>query len=222
MAKKIKPGDFFAVQAREQWSTAEAVHVRPGHFWVVQASSNFKVAIADKRLTLGGTIFAKGDIIVHIGRYFDRDVSDPSGLTFEEWQPITVFSEKDVGKTLTITGGVIQVNRTRREDVCWGDHTPEVNSKKILKVDTAVGGWVDLEGGRIRNPPSAGDFVVNATELRAVAFSMEALDRPLPLSEVSVRRSGRLAAVVSVPPAPLAKRYTMDVRIDSEIREKCW
>ena len=166
--------------------------------------------------------FAQGDIIVRIGRYFDRDISDPSGLTFEEWQPITVFSEEDVGKTLSICGGVVKVNRSTRQDVCWGNHVPEVNSKKILKVDTAVGGWVDLEGGRIRNPPSAGDFVVNATELRAVAFSMEALDRPLPLSEVSVRRSGRLAAVVRVPPAPLAKRYTMDVRIDSEIRALCW
>ena len=32
----------------------------------------------------------------------------------------------------------------------------------------------------------------------------------------------RLAAVVSVPPAPLAKRYELDDRIYSEIREKCW
>ena len=30
----------------------------------------------------------------------------------------------------------------------------------------------------------------------------------------------RLAAVVSVPPAPLAKRYKMDDRIESEIRER--
>ena len=105
-----------------------------------------------------------------------------------------------------------------RPDVCWGDHIPRVDSKKILQVDSAVGGWVMLEGGRIRNPPTAGDFVVNATELRSVGFSMEPLGRPLPLSEVTIRRSGRLAAVVSVPPAPLPKRYELDARIDNEIR----
>ena len=109
-----------------------------------------------------------------------------------------------------------------RPDVCWGDHIPRVDSKKILQGDSAVGGWVMLEGGRIRNPPTAGDFVVNATELRSVGFSMEPLGRPLPLSEVTIRRSGRLAAVVSVPPAPLDKRYTLDVRNDSEIRALCW
>ena len=224
LARKLKPGDFFAVQARELWSTSEDIHVRPGHFWVAQAASNFRLEIADKRLTLGGTTFAKGDLIVHIGRYFDRDVSDPSGLTFEEWQPLTVFSEEDVGKTLTIAGGVIKVNGTTREDVCWGAYTPDVHAKKITRVDSAMGGWVELlGGGRFRNPPTAGDFVVNSTELRAVSFSMEAInDRPFPLREVAVRKSGRLAAIVSVPPAPLPKRYQMDARIDSEIREKCW
>ena len=173
-------------------------------------------------MTLGGTIFAKGDIIIRVGRYFDRSVADPSGLSFEEWQPLAVFAAEDVGKMLTIVGGVIKVNRTTRADVCWGDHVPDVPSKKILKVDTGVGGWVDLEGGRIRNPPTAGDFVVNATELRSIGFSMEPVGRQLPLSEVAVRRSGRLAAVVSVPPGPLPKSYTLDARIDSEIRALCW
>ena len=109
-----------------------------------------------------------------------------------------------------------------RPDVCWGDYGPTVDSKKILEVDTAVGGWVTLEGGRIRNPPTAGDFVVNATEPRSVGFSMEPIGRRLPLMEVAIRRSGRLAAVVSVPPPPLEKRYTLDARNYSEIRALCW
>ena len=178
---------------------------------------------ADKRMSLGGTVFDKGDLIIKIGRYFDRDVSDPSGLTFEEWQPIVVFTEDDVGKTLNILGGVVKVGRCTRVDVCWAADPPTVHNKTIAKVDASTGGWVEFrEGGRIRNPPSAGDFVVNATELRAVNFSMLPLGRPLPLQEVSVRRSGRLAAVVSLPPAPLPKRYELDARIDNEIRAQCW
>ena len=60
------------------------------------------------------------------------------------------------------------------------------------------------------------------TELRAINFSMEPIGRQLPLSEVRVRRSGRLAAVVSVPPPPLPKRYTMHATNDNEIRAACW
>ena len=223
LARKLKPGAFFAVQARELWSTAEVVHARPGHFWVSQAPSNYRVEAADKRLTLGGTVFNKGDIIIKIGRYFDRDVSDPEGLTFEEWQPLTVFTQEDVGKVLNIAGGIIKLNRTTRPEVCWASDPPEVNSKKISKVDTSTGGWVEFQGGgRIRNPPSAGDFIVNATELRAINFFMEPIGRQLPLSEVTVRRSGRLAAVVSLPPAPMPKRYTLHATIDNEIRAQCW
>ena len=223
LARKLKPGEFFAVQARERWSTAEEQHLRPGHFWVAQAPSNYRVEAVDKRMSIAGTVFSAGDYIVRIGRYFDRDVSDPSGLTFEEWQPITVFSDDDVGKTVNIVGGVVKVNRTTRPEVYWSGEPPEVISKQISKVDSATGGWVDfVGGGRIRNPPAAGDFVVNATELRAVNFSMLPLDRQLPLQQVTVRRSGRLAAVVSVPPAPLPKRYELDARIDNEIRAQCW
>ena len=92
---------------------------------------------------------------MRIGRYFDRDISDPSGLTFEEWQPITVFSEEDVGKTLSICGGVVKVNCSTRQDVCWGNHVPEVNSKKILKVDSCwwLGG---PRGGKDQEPTVRG------------------------------------------------------------------
>ena len=197
--------------------------MRPGHFWVAQAPSNYRVEQAEKRMSIGGTVFSKGDFIVRIGRYFDRDVSDPSGLTFEEWQPIAVLHEGDVGKVLSIAGGVIKVGRTVRPDVYWAGDPPYVHSKTISKIDASPGGWVEFQGGgRIRNPPSAGDFVVNATELRAIAFSMQPLDRQLPLSEVTVRKSGRLAAIVSVPPGPLPKRYSLDVTNDNEIRAKCW
>ena len=72
------------------------------------------------------------------------------------------------------------------------------------KVDTSIAGWVEFQGGgRIRNPPTAGDFVINATELRAINFSMQPLGRQLPLNEVTVRKSGRLAAVVRLPPCLL-------------------
>ena len=223
LARRLKPGAFFAVQAREQWSLAEAVHLRPGHFWVAQAPSNYRLEAVEKRMSIGGSVFSKGDFILRVGRYFDRDVSDPSGLTFEEWQPLAVFHDDDVGKVLTIVGGVIKLNRTLRPDVFWAGDPPDVNGKKISKVDASAGGWVEFQGGgRIRNPPTHGDFVVNATELRAVNFSMEPLGRPLPLSEVTVRKSGRLAAVVSVPPAPLPTRYTLHATIDNEIRAECW
>ena len=206
-----------------RWSTAEAVHERPGHFWVAQAPANYRAVKIEKRTTIAGTLFAVGDIMVKIGRYFDRDVADPSGLTFEEWQAVAVFSEEDEGKVLTIAGGAIKLNRTTRPDVCWGDYIPQVNQRKILKVDSSAGGWVELEGSsRFRNPPTAGDFVVNATELRAVNFTMTPVGRPLPLNQVTVRKSGRLSAVVSVPPAPLPKRYTLDTTNDNEIRAKCW
>ena len=36
LAKKLKPGDFVAVQARERWSTSEDMHFRAGHFWLAR------------------------------------------------------------------------------------------------------------------------------------------------------------------------------------------
>ena len=128
LAKKLKPGDFFAVQARERWSTAEVVHERPGHFWVAQTRlSGPCITVAEKRMTVNGTIFAKDDIMIWVGRYFDRDVADPTGLTFEEWQPLTVFSQDDVGKTLTIDGGAIKVNRIAQPHTNPNPNPPNPN-----------------------------------------------------------------------------------------------
>ena len=74
-----------------------------------------------------------------------------------------------------------------------------------------------------KNPPpnqdSDGSFIINATELRAVNFSMLPAVGPLPLAEI--RRSGRLAKVVITPPAPRASEYIMPQEIDNMIRASC-
>ena len=84
----------------------------------------------EKRITIAGTQFAIGDIMVKIGRYFDRDIADQTGLTFEEWQPVAVFGEEDTGKVLSIAGGAIKLNRTSRPDVCGPRVTTSPWSKR--------------------------------------------------------------------------------------------
>ena len=86
IVKKLKPGDFIAVQARAEWSQTEDVHYRPGHFWLARIGDDvtYEVIKAARKI-IGGTLFTCGDIKLEIGRYFDRSASDPSGLTFEEW-----------------------------------------------------------------------------------------------------------------------------------------
>ena len=69
-------------------------------------------------------------------------------------------------------------------------------------------------------PPDGSRFIINATELRAVNFTMTPTAPPLPLQEV--RRSGRRAAVVNTPPQPPPKEYLMDQMIDDDIRRRCW
>jgi hypothetical protein len=159
-----KPGDgFMAIQARERWSRSEDNHFRPGHFWLAQAGGVLDVEMerVNQRCTVEeGVLCNPGDYLVRIGRYFDRDASDASGLTFEDWVP----------------------------------------------------------------PDGAESFLVNATELRGVNFSMTPVDTRSrrPLQEV--RRSGRGARVglVSAPSVALPKRYVMDRVIDDEIRSRCW
>lgn len=69
-------------------------------------------------------------------------------------------------------------------------------------------------------PDGSTSFIVNATEIRGVNFTMTPSVAGLPLTEV--RRSGRLAQVVSTPPAAKQKMYVMDPLIDDEIRSRCW
>ena len=87
----------------------------------------------------------------------------------------------------------------------------------IISVDSD---WVRYGQGRndrFRNVRTAGGFVINATELRSVNFSMQAVD--VPLRFTPSRRHGRRAAVLT---APVPKRYKMHKDIDSEIRGRCW
>jgi len=89
---------------------------------------------------------------------------------------------------------------------------------KIISVDSD---WVRYGQGRndkFRNVHTAGGFVINATELRSVNFSMQAVDVPL---RFTPQRHGRRAAVLTTPMA-VPKRYKMHKDIDSEIRGRCW
>ena len=122
-----------------------------------------------------------------------------------------------VGSKLTISAkGQVKVGRETRDEVFWDDvEWPVLMSVTILAVDD---GWVKYGQGRsdkFRNVRTAGGFMVNSTELRAVNFTMEALDKPA----VQPRRGGRRAAILS---APLPKRYSMHQDIDVEIRGRCW
>ena len=208
---------MLAIQARQRWSTSEVVHYRPGHFWLAQASDVREVRRVTKRESHGGQTFAPGDYLVRIGRYFDRMAQDISGLSFEEWHPECVFSPNDVGSKLTISAkGVVKVGSTTR-DAYWGtDEQPEALSNvTIIAVSDE---WVKYGHGRndkFCNPRIEGGFVINATELRLVNFSMEPIDAPA----YTPRTRGRRAAVVT---APKPKRYKMAKEIDHEIRAACW
>ena len=94
-ATMLRPLGFMAIQARERWSTTENIHLRPGHCWYAQASDVLDVRKITKRETICGQPYHPGDFAIRIGRYFDRDPADTSGLTLEEWQPELVFIGAD-------------------------------------------------------------------------------------------------------------------------------
>lgn len=96
LAPMLKAQAFMAIQAREQWSVSDDLLYRPGHFWVAQAPDVLEIRKISKRETINSQPFNPGDYAIRIGRYFERDASDSSGLTFEEWQPDLVFTPDDV------------------------------------------------------------------------------------------------------------------------------
>lgn len=106
-----------------------------------------------QRCTIEGTLFTTGDVLVRLGRHFDRVASDSSGLTFEEWI----------------------------------------------------------------SPDGEISFIVNATEIRGVNFTMNPMVEGVPLADV--RRSGRLARMVSSSPQRFTQ-YSMDPLIDSNYKTK--
>ena len=96
---KAKPGAWGCVQAREQWSEEEQIHLRPGHHWIFEfgeapdgTSCEFTFAFSPlqpKRnvVVYKGMRFYNGDRALKVKRWLHRVAEDASGLTFEEWDP---------------------------------------------------------------------------------------------------------------------------------------
>ena len=104
--------------------------------------------------------------------------------------------------TISKNGRCIKVGQQTRTNVFWdGVEPPVLDKVNIISVDSD---WVRYGQGRndrFRNVRTAGGFVINATELRSVNFSMQAVD--VPLRFTPSRRHGRRAAVLT---APVPKR----------------
>ena len=69
-------------------------------------------------------------------------------------------------------------------------------------------------------PPTGSSFVINATELRGVNFTMTPKEPGPP--PVEVRRSARHVGVVEAPMAARPKEYVMDSLVDDQIRARFW
>ena len=68
-------------------------------------------------------------------------------------------------------------------------------------------------------PPDGSSFIINATELRGVNFTMTPLHSP---PRIELRRSARHVGVIEAPAQPKPKEYQMDQLIDDAIRARCW
>ena len=70
---------------------------------------------------------------------------------------VGAFTEDDVGKSLSIAGGVVTVNGINRA-VLWGKQVPpKVSGAEILSVEGRVGGRLEVQGaGMLRENPMSG------------------------------------------------------------------
>ena len=70
-------------------------------------------------------------------------------------------------------------------------------------------------------PPDGSSYVINATEIRGVNFTMTPTETTPPPPQP--RRSGRhVVEVVETPDVPRPKEFTMDQQIDDTIQARCW
>lgn len=104
----LRAGKFAAVQAREQWSDEEDVHMRPGHFWVCElgdADGKGSPIIAgpfskqeywppaegrsgweDRFRGIARLRYDAGECAILLRCYMNRTADDPEGLTFVRWK----------------------------------------------------------------------------------------------------------------------------------------
>ena len=108
---------------------------------------------------------------------------------------VGAFTEDDVGKSLTIAGGVVTVNGISRA-VLWGKQVPpKVSGAEILSVEGRVGGRLEVQGaGMLRENPMSGLVA------QVLAYM------------------GKVKAQVGPTPKPLSLAFTLTLRMALTLR----
>lgn len=96
LERQIKPGRYGCVQVRELWSTTEERHYRPGHHWLFEFGDAGNGTSVEKQFShlshrsweaYKGLRFYADEQALSVKRWLHRIDSDPSGLSFEDWEP---------------------------------------------------------------------------------------------------------------------------------------
>jgi hypothetical protein len=96
--KRVKPGAWSYIQAREVWSTEEEANMSPGHFWICKLGTvPGSMCCVEKKFELqgnkykweeyNGTKYSQGDSVLVVELWLHRVADDTSGLTFQECDP---------------------------------------------------------------------------------------------------------------------------------------
>jgi hypothetical protein len=212
LARKLKVGNWVAVQARERWSTKEVVHYRAGTPPLAGAACSHAAHSRAAQL-MCAPVFVAGHY--WIGRVVDAGAKHHLGAGV--LKQVTKRRE-DINDTMFTEGDIAIA-------IEWYDRTDDEDGLSFTK---EVGPEADAA-----TPQS----IINSTELRAASstpfdnglhFTMGAVVEqtiaPALVVTPALTRSGRSAAVVelAVPLAPDNTVYRVPETVDQEIRRGCW
>ena len=91
---------------------------------------------------------------------------------------VCAFTLNDVGKSLSIAGGVVKVNTVERA-VLWGGQVPEdVSRAKILSVEERIGGRLEVQGAEMLCENPAAGLVADVLSFMGKVRGQAGLWRP--------------------------------------------
>tara|TARA_B110000027_G_C16025282_1_gene258230 strand:- start:69 stop:788 length:720 start_codon:yes stop_codon:yes gene_type:complete len=213
LARKLKVGDWIAVQARQRWSTAEIVHYRAGTPLRAHPACARAAQLPCAQVSVTGHYW--------VGRVVDAGKKHHLGDGVLK----QVTARRETINDTMFTEGDIAIA------VQWYDRTSDDDDGLSFTK------WCDPEGD------AATQCIINSTELRAASstpfenglqFTMapelvetpiQPAFKPTPQVTPAVTRSGRKAAVVELAVEPVPQDdavFVMPARVDQEIRRGCW